>query len=123
MSSFFPPMTFPYGETVTHIVRTASGRDGDGNDTWTETSMVINNVAVAPRDSNGSSTSNEQTQGRDTVTIGLTIGLPSGTVVAAVDRFIIRGNTYDVEGQPESLLNPFTGWNPGLPVALKRVTG
>jgi hypothetical protein len=121
MSSFFPPMNYPYGETVTHIVRTVTGRDALGNDAFTETSTVISNVAVAPRDSNGSA--NEQTQGRDTVTVGLTIGLPPGTVVNAVDRFIIRGNTYDVEGQPESLLNPFTRWNPGLPVALKRVTG
>lgn len=114
---------FPFGETVTQVRRVLSGElDSDGNDVYSDAPAVLENVGVAPRDANGSG-GNEQTQGRDTVIIGLTLFLPAGTVVSATDRFMVRGNVYEVEGQPEDLHSPFTGWNPGLPVAVKRVTG
>lgn len=110
-------MDFPFGETVTLVRRTQTGVDALGNDVYGTTEVAITNVAVAPR------TDSEDIQGRDQVVVGLTLHLPAGTVVDAVDRFIVRGNTYEVEGQPEALQSPFTGWNPALPVAVTRVTG
>lgn len=116
-------MTFEHGETVIlHRQMLATEPDGDGNDVYTDDPQTIEGVGVAPRDGNGTS-GNENTQGRETVIIGLTLFLPAGTRVAATDRFTVRGDPYEVEGQPEAFLSPFTGLNPGLPVAVKRVTG
>lgn len=110
--------SFPFGESVTHITRTKSGVDSYGDDTYTSLSTVLNNVPVAPR-----GVSVETQDMRDTVFVGLSIYVPFGTVVNAVDRFIVRGQTYEVEGQPVSETSPFTGWSPGMAVALRKVTG
>lgn len=110
-------MTYPFGETVTHIARTPT-TGGDGNDAFTNADPVdIPNVPVAPR------VSNENVAGRDTVTVGLTVYIPAGVTVTPVDRFNVRGLLYEVVGLPVSLVSPFTGWAPGTPVDLARWTG
>jgi hypothetical protein len=115
--------THPTGETVTVLDGTATGQDVSGNDTQTwAVKAVYDDVPVAPSDANGTG-GNEFTDGRDTVIAGLTIYLPDGADVAAVDRVIARGETWDVVGQPQDWLSPFTGWRPGRAVALQRVTG
>lgn len=113
---------FPFGETVIHIVRAVAGEDRDGNDDRGDVETEVRDVGVAPRDGNGTS-GNENVQGRDTVVVGLTLFLPAGWKVSATDRFRVRGELYEVDGQPEAFHHPFTGWNPGLPVSVKRVTG
>jgi len=111
------------GETVTQIKRMVTGdEDALGNDVYAETPVEVRNVGIAPRDANGTG-GNEDVQGRDTVTVGLTLLMPPGSQVSAVDRFIVRGELWEVYGQPETIINSFTGWNPGLPVAIGRVTG
>lgn len=109
-------------ETVTQIKRVATGQDGYGKDIFAETRTNIPNVGIAPRDANGTG-GNEDVNARDTVIVGLTLLMPSGSQVSAVDRFVVRGDLWEVYGQPESIISPFTGWNPGLPVAIGRVTG
>lgn len=116
-------MAFPFGETITQIKREATGQtDPDGNDVLTETPVQIENVGISPRDANGTG-GNENVQGRDTVIIGLTLLMPPGSQVSPTDRFLVRGDLWEVYGQPEPIVSPFTGWNPGLPVAIGRVTG
>jgi hypothetical protein len=109
---------FPFGESVVLQSRVASGVDQYGDDTFTTVSTTFENVPVAPR---GVSVENQDM--RDTVFLGISVYLPSGTVVNAVDRVVVRGKTYEVEGQPFEAISPFTGWAPGVAVALREVEG
>ena len=116
-------MTYPFGETVVQIPRRKSGRNGLNNDVYVDGAPITyQNIAVWPRDGNSTS-ANEDTYGAERVIIGLGISLPPGSQVSAEDRFQVRGETYEVDGDPQEYRSPFTGWNPGLPLSLTRVTG
>ena len=114
---------FPFGEPVTILDGAATSQDDDGNDvaTW-PTKATYPSCGVAPSDGNGTG-GNEQTDARDTVVIGLTVFLPDGADVSPTDRAIVRGQMWEVVGEPQAWQNPFTGWRPGVPVALRRVKG
>jgi hypothetical protein len=109
-------VTFPFGQPITLIRRTKGAPDSWGNDTWTTTSTVV---------SGGFNPGNsvELVQGQDLLTTQPTVMLPPGTPVAAIDAVQVDGLTYEVDGSPNSPINPFTGWAPGVVVKLKRVTG
>lgn len=47
---------------------------------------------------------------------------PSADVLAG-DRLVVRGRTWEVDGDPADWRNPFTGWRPGLVIKLKAVSG
>lgn len=113
---------YPYGETVTLVSRAKIGTDSDGNDVYTNTRTDVPRVPVWPRDGNGTS-GNERTNAKDQVIVGYVAVLPAGTDVTAFDAVEWRGVTYEVEGEPGIFKSPFTGWEPGVVVALKRVTG
>jgi hypothetical protein len=116
-------VTYPFGETVTVLDGSPSTPDGYGNDTRLyPVKAVYSNVPVAPADANGTG-GNEYLDGRDTVIIGLTVYLPDGASVSPTDRMLVRGDTWEVVGSPQPWQSPFTGWRPGVPVALSRVTG
>lgn len=115
-------MQFPFGETVVWHQRTIAGRDALGNDTYTVVDIAIGNVPVWPVDANAAA-GNELTQARDTVIIGLAALLPPGTPVAALDRVTVRGDLYEVNGEPADQRSFLTGWHPGVLINLRRVTG
>jgi hypothetical protein len=46
-----------------------------------------------------------------------------GSDVLAGDRLVVRGKTYDVDGDPADWHSPFTGWEPGMVIPLKRTEG
>lgn len=111
-------MRFPHGETITVIRATTTGTDDYGNaiegwDTATET--TIPGCAVALR-------SEPESGGYDSpaVLVGITVYAPAGTDIRHTDRVRVRGVLYEVDGIPGDWMNPFTGWNPGLEVALRR---
>jgi hypothetical protein len=108
------------GETVTILRNTATGRDAYGNDKYTHTSVDVSGCGVWPSDAAGG---NETTQGRDTVISGLTVLFPPGTAVAATDRVVARGATYEVVGEPGTYVNGFTATQAGTQVTLRRVQG
>lgn len=112
----FPTITFSFPETLTIVVRTLSGVDIDGNDTYTTANTQVPG-AFAP---GGFS---EVQQGGDTVTATPEALLPTGTDVTAIDAVIARGDTYEVTGTPQDWQSPFTGWAPGIVVKLEKVTG
>jgi hypothetical protein len=102
--------------TVTKRVK--SGTDSLGNDVWTTTSVPLLAQAFDP------GVSLEQVQGQDVITTQPTVYYPPGSDVAAIDAVTIFGRTYEVDGEPiVNLQSPFTGWQPGVIVRLKRVTG
>lgn len=107
---------FPFGEPITVITRTKNGVDGYGDDTSTETSTTVTG-AFAP------TSTAELTDGGDTVISQPQAYLPPGTVVTPTSVLVIRGNRYEVDGDPADWRQPFTGWNPGIAVPLRRVTG
>lgn len=114
-------MGFPYGQTATLITRTVTGKDGDGNDVYGETTSTVQG-AFAP----GGSAEYPQgagSSGGDQVVTQPTLYLPGGTVLGAVDAVEINGTRYEVDGDPLVWTSPFTGRQAGVQVPLKKVTG
>lgn len=109
-------MTMPYGETIMIVRKTASGRDSYGNDTYTTSEFTVLG-AVAPK------VSSEDMQSRDQVDSGLIAWVPGGTTVYATDQFLIRGATYEVDGDPMDWRSPFTGRAAPVQIMLHKVTG
>lgn len=110
-------MDFPYGETVVLHTRSVTGQDALGNDTLTAVDVTVTGCGFDP----GGST--ENVQGQDLVTSQPTLYVPAETGVGVVDAVTVRGVRYEVDGQPASYTNPFTGWTPPLVVRLVGVTG
>lgn len=108
-------MAFP--ESATLIARGVTGQDSDGNDVYGTTETPVTG-AFAPAGAT------ELVQGQDTVIATPTFYLsPGSPIPAPTDRLTVRGVTYEIDGQPEVYLNPFTGEQPGAVVRLERVTG
>lgn len=108
------------GETVT--VRrgtvTATGRRNDTTTDWAEpTDTDVPDCLIAPR------STSEDHDGRSGVIIGVTVYMPSGTDVLASDRLVIRGDEYDVEGEPGDWWTPQDPICDGIEVAAKRTEG
>lgn len=110
-------MGFPFGQTVTLQQRTVTGVDADGNDTYTATSTDVTGCAFNP------GPSIETVQGQDMIVDTPTLYMPAGTVVSAYDRLVVAGVTYEVSGSPNFWKSPFSGWDPGVVVSLKGVSG
>ncbi len=111
-------MTFDFGETVTLITRTVTGRDGYGKDIYTVIETDVPGCGFAPAGSV------ERVQGQDIVTTTPTAYLPEGTAAPdASARVRARGQLYDIDGSPQVFVNPFTGSTPGPVLRLKAVTG
>lgn len=127
-------MTFTFTQPIVLVTRTVAARDGYGNDVYGQAATVVTG-AFAP----GGST--EQVQGQDLIVTQPTVYLPPGTDVTALDAVVVDpvladdgtpttdesgallGEHYDVDGTPSSWQSPFTSWNPGVEVRLRRVTG
>lgn len=108
---------FAIPESATLETRAITGQDSDGNDVWGQTTVAVTG-SFAPA---GSS---ELVQGQDTVLTNPTFYLsPGSPVPSATDRLMVRGATYEVDGEPEVYINPFTGDQPGAVVRLSKVTG
>lgn len=106
-------MIFPHGETVT-IVSTTTTTTPLGDTTTTTTEVEWGPCAVAPR----YATENTDPS-RPATIVGLTV---YGPVVDldADDQLRIRGEVYDVDGGPGEWRSPFTGWEAGMEVPVKR---
>lgn len=108
------PVIFPH--TVT-IVRPASGVDGygDPSEDWGQTTSTWSAAWVQPR------STSEVNGGRTAVLTEWMAFLPEDAPIAAGDRLVWEGRTYEVDGEPAVL------WNPSGPhhveASLKRITG
>jgi hypothetical protein len=108
---------YPYGETIAIVSQTVSGQDDDGNDTRVASETSISGVAFAPAGST------ELVQGQDTVITQDTVYLPTGaSLPLATDKVRARGRLYNIEGDPQVFVNPFTGEAPGAVLRLSKVT-
>ena len=93
----------PYGQMVTILHRTVTGRDEYGNDTYTSTSEVVGPCSVQQ----GSSRENQAFN--DQVITGVTVFMPYGTEVGYLDAIVINGVQYEVNGDPAVWVSPFSG--------------
>lgn len=82
----------------------------------TPTAETVTAIAVAP----GASEENNEQQ--STVRVDMTVYLPTGTVVETKAQMIVRGDTYQVEGEPADWRSPFGPWRPGIVVELVRAS-
>lgn len=115
-------MDFPYGETVTRLragtVTDPYSGEETGQDWDAATSLEIEGCAFNP------GLSSEPLQdARNAVLTRPEVYAPAGSDILAGDRLVVRGDTYSVEGRPQDWRSPFTGWEPGLVVALELVEG
>lgn len=111
-------MMFAHGETVT-VVPGSIGSDNNGDPIPdTRTGGAIAGCGIAPR------YSTEPTErGRQGVIVGLTVYAPAGSDILSTDSLTVRGGTYVVDGEPAQWRSPFTGWAPGIEVAVRKAVG
>lgn len=108
---------FPHGVTLTvRDPNVTPDKYGDG--TGSPTTESWGPCAIAPR------TSIERADSRTpAVVVGLTVYGPPREF-AATDQVVIPSGpyagTWEVDGVPGDWSSPFTGWHPGVEVALKR---
>lgn len=108
---------FPFPEMFTIHSRSVTGQDADGNDVYADTDTATSG-AFAPQGST------ELIQGQSTVLTHPTVYLEDGAPVpTAADQMTVRGQRYDIDGEPQVFHNPLTGYEPGAVVKLLRVTG
>lgn len=113
---------FAHGETVTRLRATMvldpySGENGEPS--WDDPDEL--DISGCAFDPGGSSEALDLA--RNVVTTQPKVYAPAGSDIAAADRVVVRGVTYEVDGNPALWRSPFTGWEPGLVVALKSSEG
>lgn len=108
------------GETVTRV------RPGEKTDRYGATiadwddadEEAITGCAFAPEAS-----SEDHAGGRQAVLAPATLYAPTGADIQPQDRIVVRGETFEVDGDRSDWRNPYSGHRPGISVALRRVTG
>jgi hypothetical protein len=118
--SVAPPL--PHGETVTLHRSGVTGQDEYGNDVYGLVDIPIHGCAVWPRSSSRQGTS-EDNDARFTVISGLNVLVPPGVEVTPTDEMTVRGERWEVDGEPGRWRSFFTGREAGTELALRRVTG
>lgn len=113
---------FPHGETVTRLRGTAITDPYSGEATGISWSTP-NTLAIEGCGFNPGQSSEPVQDARNAVITQPEVYAPTGSDVLAGDRLVVRGKTYEVKGDPADWRSPFTGWEPGMVIALERVEG
>jgi hypothetical protein len=115
-------MDFPHGEAVTRLrgaaVTDPYSGEATGIDWATPDELDIPGCGFNPGES-----SEPLRDARNAVLTQPAVYAPFGSDVLAGDRLVVRGGTYDVDGTPADWRSPFTGWEPGMVIPLKRTEG
>lgn len=105
------------GETVTIKRRSESGTDQYGNKTYTLTTIAITNVYIG-----FGATGEPNEVDRDPIDAKLTLYFPNGTTIEESDKFTIRGEDWEKDGQYQDYKPPFD-FNAGVVVPVKKRNG
>lgn len=110
-------MAFVGGSSVTIVNRSSSSVDDYGNPQYSTTETVIPNCFVA----HGTSTEPVDIA-RTPIDAMLTIYFPHGTNVADADLFLIAGETWVKDGDPD-VWDTVNGFDVGVVVSVRRRRG
>jgi hypothetical protein len=113
-------MTLAATETLIRVRQATRDRYGDPVGDPAE--LAVEGCVTWPADGNGTA-GNELTDRADTVIVGLTALLPTGTDVRATDQWLRAGLPYETVGEPAVWQSPLSGSSAGVTVLLRRVTG
>lgn len=80
--------------------------------------LSVEGVAIAP-----SSTVEPVNDSRSEVITQMSIYFGPDEDIKPADRIRARSGVWDVQGEIQAYPNPFTGWNPGSELAIKKVVG
>lgn len=112
-----PTHQFPYAQEITLLHRVLAEPDGYGNDTYTDVPEQVQGCVVQPA---GSS---EQIQLTDQVSTDVTVFMPYGTQISALDALVINGTRYEIQGIPQQWRSPFSGHTSPLQIRASVITG
>lgn len=111
-----------YGETVTRLrapmVADPYSGEGDLPDWDAATEVAVPGCAFWIE----SSVEPDQVDRASVISVAKVLA-PFGADFLPHDRFVARGVTYEVVGEPNHLHSPFSGWEPGCEVTGRRVDG
>jgi hypothetical protein len=107
------------GVTVTVLRRVVTGRDAYGNDVYGETPVKVRGVTLGQLDQSATSTAT----GDSRVTRSRTVVFPPGTKVKAIDRLLIGGARWSIDGEPTVITEPVLGVTAGVVVRAVHTTG
>lgn len=115
-------MNLPHGETITRLRATPGTNvysgESDDLDWSTPDELAITGVAVEPAGSRET-----PDVGSDTLTTDFRLYVPYQADIQPLDRLVVRGETYTVEGARLDWRNPYTGDTPGSVLSVRRVVG
>ena len=106
------------GETITIRRRSETSVDDYGNPTYSLTTITVKDALVA-----FGSTDEPIDASRDAIDSKITIYLPNGTAIQDGDTFIIRNTNWVQDGQYQSWVSPFTSFEAGTVVQLRKRVG
>lgn len=116
---------FEYGETVT-VLRARRVEDPYSGKTrldWENPlEFPMEHCAVDDR-ATGEAREPADSTIRQQVIAGLRVFGPPDWDVTVDDRMRVRGTVWNVDGHPFAPKSPFTGWEPGTTVNLRKVDG
>lgn len=108
-----------FGETVTRIRRQKVGEDRNNAPIWDDVESAIPGAGPAP----SSTDEPVVVDGRPSVADLSLYFYESFPDIVRDDRIRVRGQVYQVLGDPAEWVNPFTGWRAGTVVNLRRGEG
>jgi hypothetical protein len=106
------------GETITIRRRSVTSTDDYGNPTYSTTTITVKDALVA-----FGSTDEPVDASRDPVDSKITVYLPNGTAIQVGDLFVIRNTNWVQDGQSQDWVSPFTGFDSGTVVHLRKRIG
>lgn len=108
---------FPYGDKTTIITVVDTGEKDEFNQ------PIVSTTTVTVKGSYSDTETVEGPNGIGQVVSRPHVILPAGTVIDSTSQVTVRGVTWQVDGRPEPLTNPYTGWNGGVRVNLTATAG
>jgi len=107
----------PNGQYVTLRHRVVAGQNDYGNDTYAFTEVQVGPCSVQP------TTTREAVSFTDQVATNVLVFMPYGTDVGYLDAMIIDGVEYEIIGQPDGWISPFSGHTAPVRVSGQIVEG
>lgn len=115
-------VTFPHGEIVTRLRGVPATDPYSGEESGYDWSLPYS-IDIPGCAFNPGRSSEPLQDARTAVSTQPEVYAPPGSDIAPGDRLVVRGVEYEVDGEPADWRSPFTGWEPGMVVALKRTEG